>query len=124
MILPWFGGSAVVWKMCLLFFQCALLLGYAYAHWLTRRFSPRSQALSSSILLAVSLLALPIVPNPLWKPPDPDHLAARVLALVARWDCPISCSRPPVRLQAWHARARMHGAPYRLFALSKPRIHA
>src|SRR5438046_4338809 len=78
MILPWFGGSAVVWTVCLLFFQCALLLGYAYAHWLTRRLSPRSQALTHGILLAVSLRALPIVLNPLWKPPDPDHLAARV----------------------------------------------
>jgi len=59
MILAWFGGSAVVWTMCLLSFQCALLLGYAYAHWLTRRLSRRSQALTHGILLAVSLLALP-----------------------------------------------------------------
>ena len=30
-ILPWFGGSAAVWTTCLVFFQTALLLGYAYA---------------------------------------------------------------------------------------------
>ena len=30
-ILPWFGGSAAVWGTCLLFFQSALLAGYAYA---------------------------------------------------------------------------------------------
>jgi hypothetical protein len=27
-ILPWFGGSAAVWTVCLLFFQLALLAGY------------------------------------------------------------------------------------------------
>ena len=31
-ILPWFGGSAAVWTVCLLFFQMALLAGYLYAH--------------------------------------------------------------------------------------------
>ena len=43
MILPWFGGSAGVWIVCLLFFQVVLLLGYFYAHWLTQKFSARSQ---------------------------------------------------------------------------------
>src|SRR4029450_7768396 len=27
-ILPWFGGSATTWTVCLLFFQVSLLLGY------------------------------------------------------------------------------------------------
>lgn len=35
-ILPWFGGSASVWNTCLFFFQLLLLLGYVYAHALTR----------------------------------------------------------------------------------------
>ena len=33
-ILPWFGGAAIVWTLCMVFFQLVLLLGYAYAHWL------------------------------------------------------------------------------------------
>ena len=36
-ILPWFGGGAAVWIVCLLFFQLVLLLGYLYAHLLSRR---------------------------------------------------------------------------------------
>ena len=36
-ILPWFGGSAAVWATCLVFFQTALLLGYAYADFVVRR---------------------------------------------------------------------------------------
>src|ERR1044071_3804112 len=40
MILPWFGGSAEVWIVCLLFFQTALLTGYAYAHLLSSYLKP------------------------------------------------------------------------------------
>ena len=40
-ILPWFGGSAAVWTTCLVFFQSALLAGYAYADWNVRRLTPR-----------------------------------------------------------------------------------
>ena len=39
-ILPWFGGSATVWTTCLVFFQTALLAGYAYADWTVRRLVP------------------------------------------------------------------------------------
>ena len=42
-ILPWFGGAAAVWIVCLVFFQTALLLGYCYAHFLSRKFSPEQQ---------------------------------------------------------------------------------
>src|SRR5215469_9106611 len=35
-ILPVLGGSSAVWITCLVFFQAALLLGYLYAHWLSR----------------------------------------------------------------------------------------
>ena len=40
-LLPTFGGSAAVWLTCLVFFQTALLAGYAYAHWLARRSQQR-----------------------------------------------------------------------------------
>ena len=40
MILPWFGGSAEVWIVCLLFFQTALLAGYLYAHCVSYGRSP------------------------------------------------------------------------------------
>src|SRR5579864_2127952 len=42
-ILPWFGGAAAVWIVCLLFFQVVLLFGYAYAHWLTTQIRAASQ---------------------------------------------------------------------------------
>src|ERR1700709_2093091 len=36
MVLPRFGGSASVWSVAMVFFQGILLLGYAYADFLTR----------------------------------------------------------------------------------------
>src|ERR1700727_726058 len=44
MILPWFGGVAAVWSVCLVFFQVVLLFGYFYAHVLTSKFPPRLQS--------------------------------------------------------------------------------
>src|SRR5258708_3575792 len=35
-LLPTLGGSSAVWLTCLVFFQVTLLLGYLYAHWITR----------------------------------------------------------------------------------------
>ena len=36
MVLPRLGGSPSVWSVAMVFFQAVLLLGYAYAHALTR----------------------------------------------------------------------------------------
>ena len=41
--LPWFGGTPAVWTACMLFFQAALLAGYAYAHLVATRLTPRAQ---------------------------------------------------------------------------------
>src|SRR5580658_9112781 len=67
LILPWFGGSAAVWTSCMLFFQMALLGGYAYAHWVTGQ-TGRKQTTIHLVLLALSFLSLPILPSPGWKP--------------------------------------------------------
>src|SRR5258708_22448921 len=67
-ILPWFGGAAIVWTLCMVFFQFVLLLGYAYAHWLAGRGSGRRQAAIHIALLAVSLAFLPVAADPSWKP--------------------------------------------------------
>src|SRR5712671_6910649 len=67
-ILPWFGGSAGVWTTCMVFFQTALLGGYAYAHWLVRVLSPRQQWGLHTALLAASLVCLPIVVADRFRP--------------------------------------------------------
>ena len=117
-ILPWFGGSAGVWTMCLFFFQMVLLLGYAYAHWSIRTLGPRKQALLHIALLALSLASLPIIASSSWKPDGDEQPVVRILALLTMTvGLPyfmLSTTGPLV--QAWYARTT--ASPYRLFALS------
>src|SRR6266436_5413610 len=60
LILPRFGGAAAVWAACLVFFQCALLLGYLYADLTSRRLTPARQSQLHIALLLLSLVFLPI----------------------------------------------------------------
>src|SRR5580658_3958550 len=64
-LLPFFGGSAAVWITCLVFFQCALLAGYLYAHLLATRLSARTQAVTHIFVLTAAMLSLEIrvIPN-------------------------------------------------------------
>ncbi len=59
MILPLLGGSPSVWNTAMLFYQVALLAGYAYAHVSTQRLGVRKQALWHVALLALVVLCLP-----------------------------------------------------------------
>ena len=83
MVLPLLGGSPAIWITCMLFFQAALLAGYAYAHWSTRRLGIRRQAALHAVLLFLPLLSLPIgVPEDWRSPGAPDPLPW-LLALLA-----------------------------------------
>lgn len=119
-VLPWFGGSAAVWTTCLLFFQAVLLAGYLYAHVAMRRLAPATQVWVHIGLLAVSLLALPVIPNAGWKPMGNEDPSWRILGLLAvTLGLPyllLSATSP--MLQAWYARSHESALPYRLFALS------
>lgn len=119
-ILPWFGGAAIVWTLCMVFFQLVLLLGYAYAHALASFTRPRTQALVHIALLAASLAFLPIEPSGSWKPQGGDNPVVGILGLLfATVGLPyflLSATSPLV--QAWFARAQPGASPWRLFALS------
>ena len=105
-ILPWFGGNASVWTVCMVFFQLLLLGGYAYADALSRRISPRNQAIVHTALLAASLAFLPILAAEGWKPdPDTDPAPRILLLLTATIGLPyfvLSTTTPLI--QAWYAR--------------------
>jgi SAM-dependent methyltransferase len=119
-ILPWFGGSAAVWTVCLLFFQLALLAGYFYAHALVRFLKPRTQGVVHAALLVLSLAALPIYPSDYWKPVSSANPTWGIVSLLAaKIGVPyflLSTTGP--LLQAWYARSFKGGMPYRLYALS------
>jgi len=119
LILPWFGGSAAVWTSCMLFFQMALLGGYAYAHWVNGQ-PGRKQTIVHLALLALSFLSLPILPNPAWKPHGMEDPLLRILGLLAATvGLPyfLLASTSPL-LQSWYSRSNGGAMPYRFFALS------
>ncbi len=118
-VLPWFGGAPATWTTCLLFFQLALLAGYAWAD-LLQRLPPRRQAIVHVLLLAASVACVPIAPSPDLRPvpgQDPTPRLLALLALAAGVPYIALASTGPL-VQAWFARVRPGGPAYRLYALS------
>ena len=62
MVLPQLGGSPSVWNTCMVFFQAALLAGYAYAHAISGMRRP--------IVLHAAILAAPLAFLPIAFAPD------------------------------------------------------
>lgn len=119
-ILPWFGGGPGVWTTCLLFFQTALLGGYAYAHWSRSHLVARRQVLVHAALLGLAVLTLPITPGAHWRPAGGEEPIGRILlVLTASVGLPyfvLSATGP--LLQHWFATTAPERSPYRLYALS------
>jgi SAM-dependent methyltransferase len=122
MVLPLLGGTPAVWSTCMVFFQAALLLGYAYAHASTAWLGVRRQA-----VLHVAVLVLPLAVLPLGI--DPRFLRAGtstpvldvLILLTASVGLPfavVSASAP--LLQKWFASTGHPAArdPYFLYAAS------
>src|SRR5688572_7673320 len=122
MVLPYLGGSPAVWNTCVVFFQAAMLAGYAYAHLLSRRLPIRAQVLIHLILaLAVSLL-LPIAIPAGWAPPvDSSPVPSLLWLLLVAVGGPffVVSSTAPL-LQHWFSQTRDRSAsdPYFLYAAS------
>lgn len=119
LILPWFGGSAVVWNTAMLFFQMLLLAGYAYAHFTINRVKPKQQFILHSVLLVLAIFT-PALPPEWLKPSGEDAPVIPILLVLGvTIGLPyfLLSSTSPL-LQAWYARTHTGGLPYRLFALS------
>src|SRR5262249_24822648 len=71
MVLPRFGGAPSVWSVAIVFFQAALLAGYAYAHGLTRLAPGRPSVIIHLGVMVIAVLALPLSIAGGWgQPPD------------------------------------------------------
>lgn len=118
-ILPWFGGTAAVWTVCMLFFQVVLLAGYIYSHAYIR-LQTRAQRWVHVALLIAAAATLPLAASASWKPAGGDDPTWLILGLLATSvGLPyfmLSTTGPLV--QAWYARSHQGAVPYRLFALS------
>src|SRR5256885_14690098 len=119
-ILPWFGGGPGVWTTCLLFFQAALLAGYAYAHFSSRFLKTRWQVLLHLCLVGAALALLPITPGDFWKPAGESnptwHILKLLTANLGLAYFVLSATSP--LLQHWFTRTNPGLSPYRLYALS------
>jgi hypothetical protein len=133
-VLAKFGGIPAIWLTCMLFFQAALLAGYAYVHSGGRWLGTRKQALAH---VAILLLPLAIVPlgwlvwpfaaAPLtipadWAPPGDSHpipwLLLLLLAIIGAPFFALATTAP--LLQKWFAATDRPSArdPYYLYAAS------
>jgi len=122
LLLPRFGGSPSVWSAASLFFQLALLAGYAYSFVLTRRVEPRYQPLIHLPVLAIPLLLLPLS-LPLTSQPGtitaPAIAVLTVLAIGVGIPFAVASTTGPL-LQRWFSLTghRSGSDPYFLYAAS------
>src|SRR5437867_7674788 len=71
LVLPRFGGAPSVWSVAIVFFQTALLVGYAYAHWLTRYAPGRLSVAAHLTVMIAAVFALPVSIAAGWdRPPE------------------------------------------------------
>ena len=122
MVLPVLGGSTSVWAVALVFFQGALLAGYAYAHTLIRFVDVRSTGFVHLGLYVIAVLALPIAIPAGWGEPPPGEPYFWQLGLftVAVGLPFVAVAANAPLLQAWFARTGHLSAtdPYFLYAAS------
>ncbi|MCB2095989.1 MAG: fused MFS/spermidine synthase [Parvularculaceae bacterium] len=83
MALPVLGGAPNVWNTAMVFFQTALLLGYLYAHFLSTRFSVRTQALIHICTLMAGMFFLPFGLSADVAPPAEGAQAFWLIGLMA-----------------------------------------
>ena len=132
-ILPLLGGSPAAWNTCMVFFQGLLLLGYLYAHHLTKRFPPGRQvvvhlgvlAMTAGWLLVAAVLSPDSAPVAVFKSLAPQGEAypmggvlALLLVAVGLPFLVLSTSAP--LLQKWFADTNHPSSadPYFLYAAS------
>src|SRR5262249_4099518 len=122
MILPSLGGTPAVWNTCMVFFQAALLAGYAYAHASTGWLGARRQVLLHAVLIFLPFLVLPIgVASGGVSTDDGNPIPWLLALLIVSVGLPfivLSTSAP--LLQKWFARTGHPSAkdPYFLYAAS------
>ena len=127
MVLPRFGGAPSVWSVAIVFFQAALLAGYAYAHLLTRYVLVRHESVRGAIgihlaVMLVACFALPLSIAAGWgQPPDAGEAFWLIGLFTASIGLPFFAlaANSPL-LQAWFARTDHPAAkdPYFLYAAS------
>jgi hypothetical protein len=120
MVLPLLGGSPSVWTTCMLFFQAALLAGYAYSHAGERWLGIRRQAFAHILLVWLPLFILPIDVNQGGAPTSGHQPIAWLLGVMTTTvglPFAVLATTAPL-LQRWFSACDRSSDPYRLYAAS------
>ena len=122
MILPLLGGSPAVWNASLAFYQGALLIGYAYAHYLSSWIGIKRHAFLHLALVFAAILLLPVtLPMHWFSAPavHPTQLVLGALTVAIGFPFFVIAAAAPL-LQKWIAQTRHSAArdPYFLYAAS------
>ncbi len=119
LVLPAFGGSPAVWTTALAFYTAMIFLGYAYAHRVAARDTPRARAAHVALLFAaatLALVAMTIDPQALRVDALPDVLGVLlVLAILVGLPAFAFGTTTPL-LSSWYARGGRD--PWFLYAMS------
>ena len=128
-VLPFFGGAAAVWTVCVLVFQLLFLAAYGYSHGLATWLPLRTQVIvhgallgASAVLLAVlgHIRSTPIGPGAGWRPQpgaNPTWTISEFLICAIGLPFFLLSATSPL-MQHWFVQAASKGSPYRLYALS------
>lgn len=121
-LLPLLGGSPAVWNTCMVFYQTILFLGYLYAHFLSSKFASHRQIQIHAVVIAISLITLPItLPDNISPPTDSDPTFWLMWTLFLAIGLPffVVSTLSPL-LQKWFAGVGHHTSedPYYLYAAS------
>jgi spermidine synthase len=121
MVLPVLGGSPSVWTACVLFFQAALLLGYAYSHAGLRWLGIGRHAALHVFIVWLPLLLLPIEVTSVGAASAAGNPVSWLLMIAATGvglPFVVLSSTAPL-LQRWFSAARVgESDPYWLYAAS------
>ena len=123
MLLPLLGGTPAVWNTCMVFFQAALLAGYAYALFVSR-WPLRRQFVVQLVVLLVAFVALPLGISASWVSAvpasgNPSLWLLACLAFTVGLPFFIISSNSPL-LQKWFSSTSATSAqdPYFLYSAS------
>jgi hypothetical protein len=122
LVLPTLGATPAIWTTCMLFFQAALLAGYAYVHTTAAWLGPRRQAVVHVAALAIAAATLPVtldVSAATTSQFTPVTWLLEALARSAGLPFLLVAATAPA-LQVWFAALGTRGSedPYFLYAAS------
>ncbi|WP_234999121.1 spermidine synthase [Ruegeria sp. AU67] len=122
LVLPQIGGAPAVWTTAMLFFQVVLIVGYIYAHVLTKWIPLRWQLVTHLALWATALTYLPLSISDGWSYDASSSTALQTLKLFALGvglPFAVLSANAPL-LQAWYSRSGGPSAddPYFLYSAS------